>query len=88
MLKIKDSIELDELEKFGFKKYRKNYIKDCIQSEFCPQRITVDARKTAKKFGSYGYIYGIYYYSNEPMLETIVELAEAGFIEKAVDNDN
>ena len=83
MLKIKDDVDLKELEKFGFKKYRKYYIKDCAVSEFCPNRITIDGRETAKKYGSYGWIYGIYL--NEPMVETLIELATAGLVEKVVE---
>lgn len=82
MLKIKDGVDLKELEEFGFRKHRCHYVKDCFEEHFKDIRITVEGGKMATKDGRYGNIYGIYYYSNEPMLLTLLNLSQAGMVEE------
>lgn len=77
--------DFERLKEFGFTKHYHSYIKNCVQEDFKTIRIEVDAREVSKKFGGFRYIYGIYYYSNEPMLETLIELVKAGLVEKVVE---
>lgn len=76
MLKIKDDIDLKELEKFGFTKKYSTYRKLC-DGKYCAAWVSVDGHKHATRE-----IYCELWEANESVLETIYDLIQAGLVEK------
>ena len=69
MLKIIDNVDLKELEKFGFRKWEDNYIKDITSSITC--FVSIDYREIW--FSCSGVI---------GSLEILFDLIQAGLVEK------
>ena len=75
MLKIKDNVDLKELEKYGF-----NLIKDCISGKYyaylkCSLRINLSNRKLVKNDAHF----------NEYDLDFVYDLIKDGLVEKVDD---
>ena len=97
MLKIKDNVDLKELEKFGFayRKYYNNYIK--LHSEknyhdFVDNYIQIEKNGTIKPFvqlldrHSEKYIDKNQALIKDEFLDTIYDLIQAGLVEKVEDD--
>lgn len=76
MLKIKDNINLEELKKFGFEKYKNEYvyIEDCSAETLCVQ----ENRYLYFKLDHIS-IYGAIV---EDLLSKLFDLIQVGFVEK------
>lgn len=78
MLKIKDNIDLKELEKYGFKYYRMLYIKDTI-------RYDGNLRENKKIYveeNSRNISMGIGLFNTDIELDSIYDLIKADLVEK------
>ena len=98
MLKIKDNVDLKELEKFGFKKHKKDH-KDVIISKWSREWIEADMSE-GHSYGSSGWeFYPIikivdcsngllrvditnYYRDRNEALDLLYDLIKAGLVEK------
>ena len=77
MLKIKDSVDFKELEKFGFKKKYSTYTKVC-KGFFNSFEIKIDASNSKYR----GKICFLYWRINEIGEETLFDLIKADLVEK------
>ncbi len=79
MLKIKDNVDLKELEKYGFRKTivydEKIYYKDCI---CCGERVEIDIREDK----SFDICWGYYTMRGEEQERFIQDLIKADLVEK------
>lgn len=78
MLKIKDNVDLKELEKFGFKNYKYRYGRD-IDNQWL---IIIDIK--TRKIKNWNFLYGNYRKDIELYIK---DLIQAGLIEKVVDDE-
>lgn len=76
MLKIKDSVDLKELEKFGFIKNKNRFVEEIL---YCKDFLVVDKNKEIFISSGVDEIYG----NNE--LLTLYDLIQAGLVEKVSD---
>ena len=87
MLEIKDNIDLQELEKFGFEyEYEENW--DGDYWEWCD--LFVDNQKIIGISATYNYEVQIYNFDQyqDIILNTLFDLIQAGLIKKVVKYDN
>lgn len=81
MLKIKDNVDLKELEKYGFNSYEKGYYKKWHASEYgiCSYEINSDTRKII--FTIYDNPAWDYFFKTE-INNTLYDLIKADLVEK------
>ena len=79
MLKIKDNVDLKELEKFGFRKKYSTYRKVC-DGKYSIAYLFVSGNKTSNRE-----LCCELWEANEDTLETIFDLITAGLVEKVVE---
>ena len=77
MLKIKDNVDLKELEKFGYRLLNNEYVKE-LGLDYENDDIYID--KITREI----YL-DTYEFSNEYLLEVIKDLIQAGLVEKVVE---
>jgi hypothetical protein len=80
MLKIKDNVDLKELEKFGFVENDDEYYY-YFENEYYITYLCVDYK------GMILTDFVIYESVIEPMVDLLFDLTQAGLVEKVVDND-
>lgn len=80
MLKIKDNVDLKELEKFGFKKIYSNYILEC-ESIGMVTEIIINGSKQ-NRYNNSGEIFFSKWEINDPALEVLYDLIKADLVEK------
>ena len=84
MLKIKDNVDLKELEKFKFEKYAFGYHKMILDRDFL---IEIDIRKTSRNIRLIAFIENTTIaFKNE--LDYLFDLIQAGLVEKVEDKWN
>ena len=81
MLKIKDNVDLKELEKYGFKHHTMIYIKDIKRtSEFLEEEKTIYVKETDREISIHKGLFNV-----DEELDTIFELIKDGLVEKVDD---
>ena len=81
MLKIKDNVDLKELEKYGYYKDCNNeYYKD---DEYCGERVSIFVNENKTFFIEWGY----YIMRNEEQERFLQDLIKAGLVEKVGENN-
>lgn len=79
MLKIKDNIDLKELEKFGFKEREDFYLLYCMNILAC------GVRKSNRKIYRYMYTLGGADYNDFDIFDLLFDLIQAGLVEKVIE---
>jgi len=79
MLKIKDNVDLRELEKFGYRLSNNEYVKE-LDLDYDNDIIFIDIKTREIYLDTYEF-------SNEYLLEVIKDLIQAGLVEKEENND-
>ncbi len=82
MLKIKDNVDLKELEKYGFKYYRMLYVKDNLRNEI-PDLI--ENKKIYIEEESRNISIGAGLFNADIELDTLYDLIKADLVEKVDD---
>ena len=85
MLKIKDNVDLKELEKYGFKYYEKVYVKEIERAE--PIFGLGESKKIYVDDDSRNISIGIGLYDTDIELDTIYDLINDGLVEKEDDKN-
>lgn len=85
MLKIKDNIELKELEKFGFEPRYDEYTGKIKSYAYVNEKIEIKNRLIPfhRDYNEYGEINKEYYNSN--IVEVLYDLIQSGLVEKVSD---
>ena len=85
MLKIKDNVDLKELEKYGFQYYEKVYVKEIERAE--PLFGLGESKKIYVDDDSQNISIGIGLYDTDIELDTIYDLINDGLVEKEDDKN-
>ncbi len=84
MLKLKDNVDLKELEKFGFYKDSTDgkYFNDT--GSYCDERVSIFVNEDRTFFIEWGY----YVMYGEEQERFLIDLIKAGLVEKVGDNED
>lgn len=90
MLKIKDDVDLKELEKFGFKMIPEGIYAKSLKiarsgrdSDMTEWFVTVEKDRTLKKFEVWSYLRIAYYQKEKHLFNwDVLDLIQAGYVEK------